>query len=264
MAIDSQDRLYIVDKLARIQVFDTNGEPVVPGWRTPAWENGKPTGLTVDVHPDGSERLLVADTHYYQVLSYTLEGRLIEEETIGGTNGYAPGEFGWVTDAARDSIGCLYVAQYGDNDRIQKFSPEGDYLLEWGSHGGSPGQFRRPQCLFFDAQDRLWVCDACNHRLQVFDTTGELLFTWGKEGSARGQLYYPYHAVMAPEGILYVTEYGNSRIQKYTQEGESLGTWGREGREPGQLWNPWSAALDSKGRLHVLDSNNHRVQRVVV
>ncbi|MEM6654651.1 MAG: hypothetical protein AAF596_02520, partial [Planctomycetota bacterium] len=118
MAIDAQDRLYIVDKLARIQVFDADGNPVTESWRTPEWENGKPTGMSIETRPDGDQRLLVADTHYYRVLSYTLDGQLIDEETVGGVNGYGPGEFGWVTDAHRDSTGCLYVAQYGDNDRI--------------------------------------------------------------------------------------------------------------------------------------------------
>ena len=264
MAIDSQDRLYIVDKLARIQAFDANGNSVQQEWRTPAWKNGKPTGMTVDALPQGKPRLLVADTHYYRVLSYTLDGKLMEQETLGGTNGKGPGEFGWVTDAVRDSTGAMYVAQYGDNDRIQKFSPEGEYLLQWGAHGDAPGQFRRPQNLVIDPQDRLWVCDACNHRVQVFDTSGDLLFMWGKEGDAHGELYYPYDAVMDPAGDLYVVEYGNSRIQKFNQAGESLGSWGSQGKAEGQLWNPWSAVLDSRGRLHVLDSNNHRVQRVIV
>ena len=48
VAIDEHDHLYIVDMSARIQVFDTAGVPVHPPWQTPAFDDGKPTGLSID------------------------------------------------------------------------------------------------------------------------------------------------------------------------------------------------------------------------
>ncbi len=256
MAIDSQDRLYIVDMTARIQVFDTEGN-YLRGWKTPISKNGRPSGLTID----DSGHLLVADTHYYRMLVYDLEGNLDETATLGGTQGQGPGEFGFVTDVVKDSQGNFYVAEYGDFDRIQKFSPDGDFLLQWGAHGSELGQFRRPQNLAIDSQNRIWVADACNHRIQVFDDQGKLLFHWGEEGSAAGQLYYPYDLILDGKGHLYVCEYGNHRVQKFTLEGESLGCWGKNGRESGELHNPWSLVLDSAGKVYVLDTNNHRVQQ---
>lgn len=263
MAIDPQDRLFIVDFLARIHVFTAEAE-FLYAWQTPNWKNGKPTGLTVQMDAERGDRVLVPDTHYFRVLSYTLEGELCEAETLGGTNGPGPGEFGFVTDAQRDSTGCLYVSEYGGYDRIQKFSPDGEYLTEWGQYGEQPGEFNRPQNFVVDSQDRLWVCDACNHRIQVFDTQGKLIQMWGTPGPARGQLRYPYDIALAGDGTLYLCEYGNHRVQRFTEEGESLGCWGRQGRGPGELHNPWSLVLDSRGRLHVLDTWNHRVQRVRV
>ncbi len=260
MAIDGQDRLYLVDFTARILVYDADGG-FLRSWSTPERDNGRPTGLTFDAQAD---ELLVADTHYYRILAYTPEGELKEDRTVGGANGKAPGEFGFVTDAVRDSAGCLYVSEYGDNDRIQKFSPDGEFLTQWGSHGTEELQFKRPQNLLIDPQDRLWVCDACNHRIKVFDTEGGLLFAWGREGSDAGQLYYPYDITIDAAGDLYISEFGNHRIQKFNQSGESLGVWGTAGSEPGQLNTPWALVNDSQGRLHVLDTMNHRVQRVVV
>lgn len=260
MAIDADDRLYLVDFTARVLVYDTDGQ-YLRGWQTPERESGRPTGLTFDPFAD---ELLVADTHYYRVLAYTPDGELKEDRTVGGVNGRAPGEFGFVTDAVRDSAGCLYVSEYGDNDRVQKFSPDGEFLLQWGSNGTGELQFKRPQNLLVDPQDRVWVCDACNHRIKVFDPDGQLLFAWGTEGSGAGQMYYPYDLAMDAAGDLYICEYGNHRVQKFTQRGESLGVWGHQGSGPGELWSPWALALDSRGRLHVLDTQNHRVQRVVV
>lgn len=258
IAIDSEDHLYIVDMTARIQVFDTEGN-FLRAWRTPVSKNGRPSGLSID----HQGRLLVADTHYYRMLVYQPDGTLVEEATIGGTLGREPGQFGFVTDVVEDSQGNFYIGEYGDFDRIQKFSPTGEYLLQWGTHGSEPGQLRRPQNMAIDADDRIWVVDACNHRIQVFDTSGELLMHWGEEGSDLGQLYYPYDLALDGKGHIYICEYGNHRVQKFTLDGKPLASWGQHGRGPGQLHNPWALALDSRGRLHVLDSNNHRVQRAI-
>ncbi len=253
VAIDAQDQLYIVDMTARIQVFDSAGR-FVRAWRTPESKNGRPTGLSIS----RQGQVLVADTHYNRVLFYSAEGKLLR--TLGGKLGQRPGEFGLVTDAVQDAQGNYYIAEYGEFDRIQKFSTDGQFLLQWGGHGAEPGEFLRPQDLEFDRHNQLWVADACNHRIQVFDTAGKLLNTWGRHGSGPGQLSYPYDLTFDTQGNLYVCEYGNHRVQKFTPDGVSLGTWGRQGRGPGELFNPWGLVVDSKGLIHVLDSNNHRVQ----
>jgi DNA-binding beta-propeller fold protein YncE len=205
--------------------------------------------------------LLVADTHYYRVLTYTTQGELLTNRTIGGTMGPGPGEFGFVTDVVRDANGNYFVGEYGEYDRIQKFSPTGEYLLEWGGHGSEPGQFLRPQHLAIDADGLLWVADACNHRIQVFDGQGRSITMWGQPGTGPGQLQYPYCVALDGKGHAYVCEYGNHRVQKFTLDGKPVAAWGTFGRRPGQMHNPWALALDSRGRCHVLDSMNHRVQR---
>lgn len=257
MAIDDKDQLYVVDKTGRIQVFTSEGE-YVRGWRTPAIKKGKPCGMTFD--SDGN--LLVADTHYFRVLFYTPEGELLEEKTIGGVNGQAPGEFHFLTDVAQDSKGNYYVGEYGEHDRIQKFSPEGDFILQWGTHGRGPGQFVRPQGITVDDEDHIWVADACNHRIQVFDSEGNRLKMWGEKGKQPGQLSYPYGVELDGEGNVYICEFGNNRVQKFTTDGEFIGYWGTSGRREGELHQPWALAQDSRGRLHVLDTYNHRVQRI--
>ena len=253
MAIDSHDLLYIVDMTARIQVFTTDGQ-FVRGWHTPVHEYGRPTGISIDHRGN----VMVADTHYFRLLIYSPEGNLLE--TLGGAMGNGPGEFGFLTDAIEDSRDNLFVSEYGEFDRIQKFSPDRKSVLEWGGHGSAPGEFARPQSMAIDQLDRLWVADACNHRIQIFDTEGRLLNLWGTQGSGPGQLSYPYGIVLDGHGDVYVSEYGNHRVQKFTGDGHSLGCWGTDGREPGQLYNPWALARDSRGLIYVLDTNNHRVQ----
>ncbi len=260
MAIDSENQLYIVDMTGRIQVFTRDGT-YLRGWRTPEIAQGKPSGLSFDLEGN----LLVADTHYHRVLMYTPEGKLLADRTLGGQAGHGPGEFNFVTDAVQDSQGCYYVAEYGEYDRIQKFTREGEYLLEWGGRGRDPGQFSRPQNLAVDAEDQIWVVDACNHRVQVFDATGDevrLVRIWGQQGAAPGQLSYPYDLCLDGKGHVYLCEFGNHRVQKFTLEGKSLGCWGTSGKQVGELSNPWALVLDDQPCVHVLDTYNHRVQRL--
>lgn len=260
IAIDDKDQLYIVDMTARIQVFDVDGN-YLRAWQTPEHVNGRPTGLTFDTI-DGN--LLVADTHYYRVLTYTPTGELLEDRTLGGTMGQGPGEFGLVADVVRDAERNYYVSEYGEFDRVQKFSPGGKFVLQWGGHGTDPGQFMRPQHLEIDADGMVWVADSCNHRIVVFSPVGKEIKAWGAHGSEVGQMSYPYCIALDGRGHVYVCEYGNHRVQKFTVDGQSIGTWGSAGRRPGQLNTPWALVLDSRGRVHVLDSMNHRVQRFVL
>src|SRR3954465_7183952 len=98
IAIDANDQLYIVDMTARIQVFDVDGN-FIRSWQTPEQKTGRPTGLTIST-ADGN--LMVADTHYYRILTYTPTGDLLTHATLGGIMGQGPGEFGLVSDVVRD------------------------------------------------------------------------------------------------------------------------------------------------------------------
>lgn len=259
VTIDRHDHLYIVDITPRIQVFTPDGQ-YLRGWQTPAFANGKPSGLSFG--NDGN--LLVSDTHYFRVLTYTPEGKLLANRTIGGQCGRGPGEFNFVTDCAQDRQGNYYIAEYGEYDRVQKMSPDKQFIMQVGGHGTAPGQFLRPQKIQFAADGLLWVTDACNHRVQVFDVTGDrakLVKLWGKEGSAPGELRYPYDILLDGQGHVYLCEFGNHRVSKFTLDGEFVGLWGRNGRREGELVQPWGITRDSQSRMYVLDSYNHRVQR---
>ncbi len=115
-----------------------------------------------------------------------------------------------------------------------------------------------------DADDHLWVADACNHRIQVFDVSTQpphLIFKFGEEGTLSGQFRYPYGLVISRDHV-YVCEFGNHRIQKFSLDGTLVDVWGHAGRETGALHAPWALAADRQGRIHVLDTYNHRVQRI--
>ena len=259
IAINSNDEIFVIDKTGRIQMFDDAGK-FIRGWATPAIDNGKPTGISIDA--DGT--VMVADTHYYRFLFYTVQGDLLEDKTIGGTNGSEPGEFVFVTDIVRAPTGEYYCGEYGEYDRIHKYSSEGKYLDRMGEHGNEPLQFNRPQSLNVDEAGLLWVADACNHRIQVIDwreTRPRSVAVLGSQGTEPGQFQFPYSMALTRDSSIIVSEYGNHRVQKLDRKGNAISSWGAAGSVPGELNQPWAVAFDSKNRIYVVDSGNNRVQR---
>jgi DNA-binding beta-propeller fold protein YncE len=254
-AVFSPDRrLYIVDKAARIQCFTPQGDFVLE-WRMPEWDAGKPTGLGVG--PAG--RVYAADTHYSRVMVFESDGRPAGQF---GTHGTGAGQFLLPTDVAVDEDGCIYVSEYGGNDRISRFGPDFRYQLSFGRPGAGPGEFQRPQALLLDPDGTLWVADACNHRICHFTRDGEFRGAFGQSGAGVGELRFPYGLDRLADGTLVVCEYGNNRLQRFDRSGHSLGLWGRAGRRSGELAYPWAVAVGPDDRMFVVDSGNNRIQVV--
>jgi len=253
IAVDDAERcVYVVDKTARVQRFDFEGTPLGQ-WRLPEWEMGKPTGLNVG--PNG--HVYVADTHYFRVIEYDDQGQ--EVRRFGGY-GQEPGQFIYPTDIEFGPAGELYVSEYGGNDRVQVFAPDGAVLFSFGSFGPDAGQFNRPQSMIFNAdRTELFIADACNHRIVVVDPRGKVLRQFGRPGQEPGALSYPYDLMVLGDGSLLVCEFGNNRLQRFTPDGRSLGVYGRLGFGRGELQYPWGVD-GTPDEIFVVDSGNNRVQ----
>ncbi len=246
----------VADKTGRIQRFGAEGR-FIKSWKMPEYENGKPVGMSVG--PDGL--LYVADTHYHRVVVFDLDGNEIRR---WGRLGRGDGEFIYPTDVAFVGRGAdmqVLVAEYGGNDRISVFRPDGTFIRTVGAFGMDRGQLSRPEAMAVDeARGRVYVADACNHRIAVYNLGLEIQEYWGAGGTRQGELRYPYGLALMPDGSLVVCEFGNNRLQVFDSRGESVRICGHPGREPGQLAFPWGVAVDKTGRAFVVDAGNNRVQ----
>lgn len=251
------EAVYVVDYAGRVQVFTPEGKPLGL-WSTPTISNGRPAGLCWS---KVKKQLIVADSHYQQILLYQPDGTLVK--AIPGTLGVGNlGPFQYVADIAEDEAGNWFVSEFGNEneDRIRKLNPQGEHITSFGNHGSGPGEMSRPRGLSI-YNNELYVADSCNHRIQVFSLDGKYLRSIGSQGTEPGQLQYPYDVMVRSDGSLFVAEWGSHRIQKFDQAGKSLGLWGKAGREPGCLFQPWGLACTAK-KVYILDSENHRIQRV--
>jgi len=258
VAVSPEDgRFWVVDRRGRIQHFAADGA-LLAAWRTPEIEFGAPVGL----HADRDGTLLVMDSHYQRVLRYDERGARVVASF--GAQGKGRGEFTFGRDVVADSAGNIYAGDYGgDNDRVEKFTAEGEFLLEWGRQGAAPGEFDKMQGMTIErrgAREFLLIADQCNHRVQRFDLDGRFDSSFGSLGTAPGELRFPSGVAVGSDGSIYVSEWGNNRVQRFDREGRSLGVWGGPGTEPGRLKTPWDVAVGPDDRVWVADYGNHRVQ----
>jgi DNA-binding beta-propeller fold protein YncE len=252
IATGKDGAVYIVDKSGRIQKWAADGR-LLAVVRTPEIEQGKPTGLGIDA--DGN--LLVADTHYCRVLTYSPDLELLR---CYGAPGPAPGQFMLLTSARAGADGLHYTTDYGDTvARVQVFKADGTLVRSFGTFGDGPLQFQRPMALCVDDErDRLYVADAVNHRISVFTRAGEHITAFGGNGSEPGQLKYPYDVKRDADGRVWVAEFGNQRVSVFDTDGRSLGVWGGPGRRLGAVNRVWGVTLVTGGRFWVLDSAGDR------
>ncbi len=256
VAVTPENEIVIIDRTGRIILYDLETLEFLRQWRLNAWDNGTPTGVSIDPI-DGD--IWVADTHYQQILKYTPEGELVFKF---GEAGEDPGQFIFPTDITADPDGkTLWVTEYGRRSRIMKFTRQGEFIEEWGSELYESLELERPMAISLssDAQE-LYVVDTGNHRINIYDRNGKIKRQFGELGSAKGQMKYPLDLSVAPDGTFYIIEYENSRLSRYSPDGEFLGNWGGPGNGAGEFFLPWGCAVGEDGSLVIADTNNHRIQ----
>jgi sugar lactone lactonase YvrE len=90
-------------------------------------------------------------------------------------------------DIAFDNEGNVYVLDSG-NHRIQKFGPDGKYLVTIGRQGQGPGEFQYPQSLTIDFQGFLYISDMGNRKIHVLKPDGTEQRTIQMEEEGAGSL----------------------------------------------------------------------------
>ena len=248
MTFGPNEELFVLDNAGRMLVYNKSGE-LVRQWRMPDYKIGKPEGSCVML--DG--RIAVADTHYHRVVFFDQQGTVVG---MLGEEGNAPAQFIYPVGVTQDAHGHLYVAEYGGNDRVQKFTADGKFVLAIGKSGTQPGEFQRPSGVVW-REGVVYVADAINNRIQAFQDDGQFLRVVADAETAC--LYYPYDVALAPDDTLFVVEYGGGRVSQISLDGKLLGQYGSPGRGEGQLYTPWGIAVSKSGKVAIADTGNRRV-----
>ncbi|MFH0813302.1 MAG: 6-bladed beta-propeller [Pseudomonadota bacterium] len=161
---------------------------------------------------------------------------------------------------ALDGDGNFYVADTGNN-RIQKFTSDGQFVAKWGTQGNEDGEFLGPSAIALDSSGYVYVVDTGNNRIQKFTTNGQFVAKWGTQGSGDGQLVEPSSFALDTSGYVYVADTGNNRIQKFTSDGQFVTKWGSSGSANSEFNHPSAITVDASGYVYVADTDNHRIQK---
>ncbi|PCH61744.1 MAG: hypothetical protein COC19_04395 [SAR86 cluster bacterium] len=169
--------------------FNPEGEVVASfGKGIIVWPHG--------LHVDNEGNVWVADARVdlergkgNQVHKFSVEGELLMSLGIAGVAGKGAYFFDQPCDVLVAPNGDIFVADghsAAGNNRIVKYNSAGEYLMEWGSTGSNPGQFRTPHALAMDSQGLLYVGDRSNRRVQVFDQEGGFITDYYQFGRPSG------------------------------------------------------------------------------
>ena len=211
--IDADDNIYCVERDTHVmRKFTTDGEllmtlgtPDEPG--TEGEPFNKPTDLALG--PEGE--MFISDGYgNARIHKYSPEGELIKS---WGQPGSGPGEFDLPHCVRVDPRNRLMVADR-ENNRIQFFTLEGEYIEEW-------GDLLHPDTIYIDEEEYVYIAEL-DQRITIMTLDGEVVSRWGSEpgSTVPGEfLACPHGIWLDSQGDIYVGEVqADARLQKFVRQ----------------------------------------------
>ena len=290
IVVNSSGKVFVVDRSnGRIEKFGENGE-FLSQFGSKGSLGGQlssPYGVAMD--PTGN--IWVTDTANTRVVKFNGSGEFLSTfgtnvnktkvETGGtqaeknictaasknvcqaGTAGGAEGQMKQPTGIAISSGGNLFVVEKG-NGRVEKFSPTGELLANFGKPGTAEGQLTEPSAVAISPDGNyLWVADSANSRIQEWTSAYSFVRAVGKEGTTNGQFIEPYGLTIDAKGNVWVADTSMNRIQGFSPDGDFITRFGKSGSGEGQMSIPYAVTADSSGSLWVADTGHNQIQKWV-
>ena len=196
----------------------------------------------VDINPYGivisnDGVMFVTDLGSHRLLKLSCDGTLLK---AAGGRGEGPGQFAGIT-LIRNK---LFICD-SDNNRVQVFDTDLNFLGSFNTRSSGEGEFNSPLDISTDRDGCLYVANSFNDRVQVFTQSGSLLRSFGKRGSGPGELSGPVGIHVHNEHV-YITERFSPRVSVFTTSGEFASSF-----EAGQSGHGRGITTDRDGYLYV-------------
>ena len=211
--IDADDNIYCTERDTHVmRKFNTNGELLMTlGTPDEPGAEGEPFNQPTDfaLGPDGE--MYISDGYgNARVHKYSPDGELIKS---WGQPGTGPGEFDLPHCVRVDPRNRLMVADR-ENNRIQFFTLDGEYIEEW-------GDLLQPDTIYIDDDDLVYIAEL-GQRVSIMTLDGEVISQWGSErgSTVPGEfLACPHGIWLDSHGDIYVGEVqADARLQKFIRQ----------------------------------------------
>ena len=128
-------------------------------------------------------------TRGHKVIKFSPNGEVLMTLGTPGVPGDGPNSFNSPSDVVVADSGDIFIADghvVDGNNRVVKYSKDGQFIKAWGSTGYAPGEFRQLHAIAIDSRGRVFVGDRFNSRVQIFDQEGNFLAMWTQFGRPSG------------------------------------------------------------------------------
>lgn len=223
-----------------------------------------PFGIAIG--PDGN--LYLADDLAHKIVVFSRDG--VFQRSMG-RKGSGPGMVAWLDAVTFDLEGNLLVADTGNN-RIQRWTINGDYLGEFGhpSPPEFPDGLRNPRDVAVDASGRVFVANFNGNSVDILSSDGKLLQRIReilpfsdqspREPTEPSSLQNPIQLALHGSGTLFVVDNRQHAIFALDAEGRLIRAFGRRGSGEGEMDSPHGIAVGPDGNLYLADHGNGRIQ----
>lgn len=172
-----------------------------------------------------------------------------------GERGASPGQFIQPTAVSIDAKGDIFVVDAGNN-RLQKFSAQGELYAFVGGFGWDSRQFQFPADLYVYNSLNIFIADFENHRIERYDKDLNWLASYSSDDNwnPRYQFYFPKAVFTSIHGDIFIADSEYKRIVKFNSLFEPEISFGDFDGGRGNLQDPVSIAIDRKDRVFVSDA----------
>jgi|TARA_B110000116_G_C16709252_1_gene523645 hypothetical protein len=211
--IAPNDNVWLVDRDFHIateytpggEALRTLGEKLAPSPSFQGLPFNMPSGLAIS----SSGELYVSDGYGgHRVHKFSADGELL---LSWGKQGTGPGEFALLHNIWVDERERVLICDR-ENDRIQLFNSDGDFLEEW-TDLSSPGDV-------WIHEDHIYCIEQGPHGgVSIWTLDGDVVSRWKiDEEPGKGSITDGHGITVDSEGSIYVTEIGNGeRVSKFVR-----------------------------------------------
>ena len=144
-----------------------------------------------------------------RIIRYNAEGEFVSEF---GSVGTGPSQFDLIHGVGMDRDHRIYVSDR-DNNRIQVFTEDGEFIEEWPDITGPTG-------IHVDENEDVWVISTTLNQVLKYNKNGELQHSFGAycctRGGFEGGLSRPHQMAVDQDGNVYIANYDGGYVTKFT------------------------------------------------